>query len=164
VRQTSASGRVSGRVAAGAHQRWSFQCTPRDASSSPFSLAAKHAVVRGVVYRWEEALEVFERMKAARVPPTTVTFNTLISACEKGWQWEQAMKVFEQMKKLGVASDTITFASLILACEKGGKAVSPRSALRARTAAAAAGEPRVWPSPSIAVRASDGDAADVLKH
>jgi hypothetical protein len=32
-------------------------------------------------------------MKEAGIPADTITYNALISACEKGDQWEEALKV-----------------------------------------------------------------------
>jgi pentatricopeptide repeat domain-containing protein 1 len=48
-----------------------------------------------------------------------VTFNALISACEKGGQWQEALAVLEFMRRCGSKPDTVTYNSLISACEKG---------------------------------------------
>ncbi|KAK3262832.1 hypothetical protein CYMTET_28338, partial [Cymbomonas tetramitiformis] len=59
--------------------------------------------------------------KKAGVEPNVITYNSLISACEKGGQWEKALEVFAGMKKAGVEPNVITYSSLISACEKGGQ-------------------------------------------
>lgn len=54
--------------------------------------------------RWEQAVALFEGMKAAGVPPDTRTFNALIQACGKGGRWEIAMDAFKDMKAIGTAA------------------------------------------------------------
>ena len=51
--------------------------------------------------------------------PATITYNALISACEKGKHPERALKVFEAMEQQGVVSNAVTCSALISACEKG---------------------------------------------
>jgi pentatricopeptide repeat protein len=42
-----------------------------------------------------------------------VTYNALISACEKGQQWERALDTFADMKQAGVQPDVVTFSALV---------------------------------------------------
>ena len=51
--------------------------------------------------------------------PDVVTFNALISACEKAKQPERALEVFDAMQQQGVVPNVITYNALISACEKG---------------------------------------------
>ena len=63
-------------------------------------------------------MEAFHHMKQKGVVPNVITYNALISACEKGKQPEQAMEVFKAMQQQGVVPDVITYSALISACEK----------------------------------------------
>ena len=58
--------------------------------------------------------------------PNAITYNALISACEKGKQPEQALEILVYMKQQGVVPDVITYNALISACEKG---LQPEQAL-----------------------------------
>ena len=40
---------------------------------------------------------------------STITYSTVILACEKGWQWERALGLLEEMGCKGVQLDTITY-------------------------------------------------------
>jgi len=48
--------------------------------------------------------------------PNVVTYNTTITACEKGNQWELALKLFETAPIQGVVPDLITYNATISAC------------------------------------------------
>ena len=58
-------------------------------------------------------------MKQQEVVPNVITYNALISACEKGKQSEQALKIFGAMKQQGVVASIITYSASISSCEKG---------------------------------------------
>ena len=58
-------------------------------------------------------------MQQQGVVPEVITYNALISACEKGKQDERAMRIFEAMQQQGVMPEVITYNALISACEKG---------------------------------------------
>ena len=49
-----------------------------------------------------------EDMQREGVVPDLITYNALISACEKSKQLEQALKIFENMQKKGVIPNLIT--------------------------------------------------------
>ena len=51
--------------------------------------------------------------------PNAITYNAVISACEKGKQPEQALEVFQALMQQGVVLDAITYDALISACETG---------------------------------------------
>ena len=57
-------------------------------------------------------------MQRQGVVPDVITYNALISACEKGKQPERALQLFEAMKQ-GLVPKVITNNTLISACEKG---------------------------------------------
>ena len=41
--------------------------------------------------------------------PNTITYSSLISACERGGQFDRALQWFERMQASGVEADAITF-------------------------------------------------------
>ena len=51
--------------------------------------------------------------------PDVITYNALISACEKGTLSERALQLLETMLHQGLLPDVITYNALISACEKG---------------------------------------------
>ena len=51
--------------------------------------------------------------------PATITYNALISVCEKGKQLERALDVFEALKLQGVFPDVFKCSALISACGTG---------------------------------------------
>jgi len=58
-------------------------------------------------------------MQRQGMVPEVITYNALISACEKGNHSEQAMKVFKAMQRQCLLPNVITYCALISACEKG---------------------------------------------
>jgi pentatricopeptide repeat protein len=52
-------------------------------------------------------------LQSAGVAVNTVTYNTLISACERGGSWREAEQLYRDMVHTGVAPDTITLNALI---------------------------------------------------
>ena len=61
-----------------------------------------------------------ERMKAqGSVEPDVVTFNALISACEKGGQPRPALVLLRQMWVQAIAPDEKTYTAVIGACRRG---------------------------------------------
>lgn len=65
-------------------------------------------------------------MRRAGVQPNTVSYNSLLSACERCGQAERALEVFNMMEKeagptLGyTGSSLVTYNTLISACGKAG--------------------------------------------
>ena len=58
-------------------------------------------------------------MQRQGLVPSAITYDALISACEKGKQPERALELFEAMQRQGVVADKITYKALMSACEKG---------------------------------------------
>jgi len=52
------------------------------------------------------------------VIPDAITYNALISACEKGKLAEQGLQLFHSMSRRGVVADMVTFSALIDVCHK----------------------------------------------
>ncbi len=71
--------------------------------------------------RWQEAIELMERMRKRGIPRETVTYNSLLNVLEHGGRWKLAMKTLRRMRKEDVPPDTITFTSAISACSKQGE-------------------------------------------
>merc|ERR1711920_888232 len=51
--------------------------------------------------------------------PNVITYNALISACEKGALPQRALQFLETMLHQGLLPNVITYNALISACEKG---------------------------------------------
>ena len=47
--------------------------------------------------------------------PDVITYNALISTCEKGEQLERATEIFQAMRQQGMAPNVITYNALISA-------------------------------------------------
>ena len=61
-----------------------------------------------------------ERQAAlARRATSPITYDLLISACEKGQQQQQAMRLLQEMLPRGLLPTVITYNAAISACEKG---------------------------------------------
>ena len=58
-------------------------------------------------------------MQRQGVVPDVITYNAVISACEKGKQAERALEVFKAMQWQCVVPNVITYNAVISACEKG---------------------------------------------
>ena len=58
-------------------------------------------------------------MQRQGVVPDVISYNAVISACEKGKQPERAMRIFEATQQQGVVPNIVTYSALISACEKG---------------------------------------------
>ena len=50
---------------------------------------------------------------------TEISYNSAISACEKGHQWEQALSTLQDMRLPQLEPDVISYSAAISACEKG---------------------------------------------
>ena len=66
-------------------------------------------------------------MKRLGVQPNTVSYNSLISACERCGEWERACEVLKQMKLIAqrpganVRPNSITYNTVLSACGKAGR-------------------------------------------
>ena len=49
-----------------------------------------------------------------------ITYNALISACEKGKQLQQAVELLAAIEQQGLVPDVIQYNAAISACDKGG--------------------------------------------
>ena len=41
-------------------------------------------------------------MHAKGIPANTITYNSAISACGKGWQWQRALQLMEETQAKGI--------------------------------------------------------------
>eukprot|EP00900_Chrysochromulina_parva_P025024 jgi/Chrpa1/7155/Chrysochromulina_OHIO_Genome00013632-RA len=71
--------------------------------------------------RWQEALDLLQRMQQRGVPRDTVTYNSVLSALGRGGRWRLALATFKQMRAERVPPNTVTFASAIAACAQAGE-------------------------------------------
>ena len=55
-------------------------------------------------------------MKQQGMPPDVISYNTLISACQKCEQPEGALRLFKAMRQQGVWLNVLTYNVLISAC------------------------------------------------
>ncbi|GKY92676.1 hypothetical protein MPSEU_000237700 [Mayamaea pseudoterrestris] len=70
-----------------------------------------------------QAKSLLQRMKREGLRPTTLSYNSVISACANVRYWKDALLVFDQcLREPGVSPDIYTFTNAIRACAKGGKA------------------------------------------
>jgi pentatricopeptide repeat protein len=55
--------------------------------------------------RWSDAVELCASMPKAGVQADVITYDSFITACEKGGQWEQASATFEEMTLLLLSAE-----------------------------------------------------------
>ncbi|EPS72235.1 hypothetical protein M569_02522 [Genlisea aurea] len=76
----------------------------------------------------DEAIALFESMKALGMKPNLITYNALIDACGKGGaDYKRAMDIFYDMVQNGVQPDRITYNSLLAVCSGAGLWETARS-------------------------------------
>ena len=51
--------------------------------------------------------------------PDVISYNSAISACEKGQQWEQALRLLLEMRSSRLEPNVMSYNSAISACSKG---------------------------------------------
>lgn len=56
----------------------------------------------------------------AECAPNTVTYSSVISACERGGRLDKALEMYNEMLGLGIEPDLITYSAMVAACEKHG--------------------------------------------
>ena len=58
-------------------------------------------------------------MRSSQLEPNVISYNSAISACEKGQQWEQALRLLLEMRSSRLEPNVISYNSAISACSKG---------------------------------------------
>jgi len=66
----------------------------------------------------DQALQVFEHMKAWQVPPNGKTYGLLIRACTVDNQVDRAMGLFTDMQESGIIPNRFAYHDVILCCLK----------------------------------------------
>lgn len=66
---------------------------------------------------WQLAMCVFGEMGPCQ--PDVISFNTAMSACERGWMWTAALQLFARMRKDRVKISSVSCNALLSALEKG---------------------------------------------
>ena len=65
------------------------------------------------------AVHLFDNMREAKVDANVISYNSTISASEKGGQWQMAVHLFDSMRKAKVDANVISYnAVLEAACSK----------------------------------------------
>ena len=77
---------------------------------------------KSVPSRWEEALDLLERMASEGVPPNVPAYSAAISACDKAPvpQARAALGLLERMQRDGLRGDVILYSAVMSACGKAG--------------------------------------------
>ncbi len=70
---------------------------------------------------YQDAIRLLNNLTDAGITPNVITYNAVISACEKGGKAEEALEIFKAIP-VGITLDVITYTAVISACGKGGKA------------------------------------------
>ena len=63
-------------------------------------------------------MKLLEAMRRQGVVPNIITYNALISACEKGKKFGRAFNVCEAMLRQGIMPDIVGYTALISTCDK----------------------------------------------
>ncbi|CAE6917355.1 ACP7 [Symbiodinium sp. CCMP2592] len=66
---------------------------------------------------WQLAMCVFGELGPSQ--PDVISFNTAMSACERGWMWTAALQLFARMRKDRVKITSVSCNALLSALEKG---------------------------------------------
>jgi len=69
----------------------------------------------------EKVLGIISAIHRQGLVPNVVTFNALISACEKALETVQALETLDAMLRSGAVPDMIVYNALVKACETGGR-------------------------------------------
>ncbi|XP_031477883.1 pentatricopeptide repeat-containing protein At4g14170 [Nymphaea colorata] len=67
----------------------------------------------GIHGRGEEAFELFQRMKVAKVNPNSVTFIGVLSACAHAGMVDEALQCFRMMERFGIVSELKHYACMV---------------------------------------------------
>ena len=71
--------------------------------------------------RWEEALNVLQRMRTFRLEPGLYAYNNALWACARANEWREAMKLLGQMKRSPHPPDVVSFTAVLSAARAGGE-------------------------------------------
>ncbi len=74
----------------------------------------------GKMGRWEEALQMYTRMRREGLTPVTRTYNTLMIAANNCGQWKEALGLFDELLRSRQALNTTSYNALISAYTKAG--------------------------------------------
>lgn len=83
-------------------------------------LGAVLSVVKigGCSPRWQRAIDLLEEgvVRAGRLEPTLITYNSSVSACAGSGQWQAALGILSNMEKRRMECNVITYTSVVNAC------------------------------------------------
>ncbi|KAH7557229.1 hypothetical protein JRO89_XS11G0079600 [Xanthoceras sorbifolium] len=69
--------------------------------------------------QWRWAMNIFDDMLHAAIPPSRSTYNNLINACGSSGNWREALKVCKKMTENGIGPDLVTH-NIVLSAYKTG--------------------------------------------
>jgi pentatricopeptide repeat protein len=63
-----------------------------------------------------EIISFLKRMKCRNLQPTLLTYNIVISACNRQGNWKDAIVLLEEMKENDIKPDTVSYSTIISCC------------------------------------------------
>ena len=66
--------------------------------------------------RWQRAIDLISAATTAKLEPTLITYNAIVSACAGCGQWESAFGMLNTMDQQKVECSVISYTSAISAC------------------------------------------------
>ncbi|CAE8606006.1 unnamed protein product [Polarella glacialis] len=69
--------------------------------------------------QWQQALELFEKMRRSKLHPDLISFTAAISSAAVGGAWQQALSLLSEMRHLALKPNLLSYNSALSACEKG---------------------------------------------
>lgn len=69
---------------------------------------------------WQHALAILSVMEVKQVKASLITYNTLMSTCQKCSQWEWSMHILSNMAPIHqLGPDLVSYNTCLAACKKG---------------------------------------------
>ena len=102
--------------------------------------------------------DVFRQMRAKSVDANVITYNSVLSACDRAGRADDALEIFEVMRQEGVTPDKHSYAAVIEGLPYVGRST------RRRDATLHAGRGSQDPDPALYAAAMQACAAPGSKH
>ena len=77
----------------------------------------------------DEALQVYQDMRARGVERTGITYSSLLQACEKAGRWQLALELYQEMHRDGIKPSAAVYNALIGVCGQGAGLPGSRQAV-----------------------------------
>ncbi len=59
-----------------------------------------------------------QKMRRSQLAANVISYNSAISACEKGHQWEQASSLLQEMRSSWLEPNVVSYGAAISACDR----------------------------------------------